>query len=77
MKRVQVVFLAAILLLATLVLVLALRNPQAPFLPTDEDHATWTDAEPCLDCHGREGPAPQSPNHPLGRDCMRCHAPED
>ena len=71
MKRAQWISLAAIFALALLVTVLMLRNRQPPFLPADEDHV-WHGTEACAECHGPNG-IPQSPNHPVGRDCLRCH----
>ena len=73
MSRVQVVSLIAVLLLAGFIAVLALRNPQAPMLPADEEHARSYGAESCLECHGPDGVLPQSVNHPIGADCHRCH----
>lgn len=77
MKPVQRASLAALALIAGLVLFLALRTRQPPFLPRDEPHAQFVGAGPCLVCHGAEGPAPQSKNHPLGNDCTRCHGRPD
>ena len=73
MKPLQILLLVLILLLAGLVLVFALRNRQPPILPADAGHATFVSAESCLSCHGPSGARPQSPNHPVGRECMRCH----
>jgi len=73
MSRKQLALLSALALVAALVLVLALRTRRPPFLPNDEAHASGTAVEACLSCHGPEGPSPRSQNHPLGRDCLRCH----
>ena len=43
-------------------------------LPPDADHV-WRDTEGCLECHGPDGGLPRSQNHPIGRECMRCHSP--
>lgn len=74
MKRTQIVFAVVLGLVAVLVLVLALRNPPAPFLPTDDDHMSGAGVEGCLDCHAVDGALPRSQKHPLGNDCFRCHA---
>jgi len=68
------VSIVLVLLLAGLVLVLALRNRQAPLLPQDEDHAMFYSGEQCQTCHGPGEIAEQGPNHPIGRECMRCHS---
>ncbi len=74
MSRRQPVFLVVIGVLAVFSIWLALRNPKPPFLPGDETHASFVSAEQCLGCHGPGGPRPHSAKHPLGRDCLRCHA---
>jgi cytochrome c553 len=74
MSRRQIVLIAALAVLAVFVVYLAMRTRQPPFLPTDEVHGAFTSGEACLACHGPDGTSPQSPNHPVGRDCMRCHA---
>jgi hypothetical protein len=74
LRRPQIVFLVVLLLAAAGILVLALRNRTAPFLPDDAEHHAALDPDRCLTCHGRGGPAPQSERHPVGRDCERCHA---
>jgi hypothetical protein len=71
MKRAQWISFAAIALLAMLIGLLVLRNRQAPFLPADADHV-WQGAASCEECHGPDG-IPRSKNHPVGKDCMRCH----
>jgi len=73
MSRQQIVLLSVLALIAGLIAVLALRNPQAPILPPDQDHALFVDGEACFECHGPDAPAPQSKIHPVGSDCMRCH----
>jgi hypothetical protein len=73
MKRSQIVALLGLLAIALLIAVLALRNPQPPILPADDEHAFFDGAEACLVCHGPEGGMPKSANHPLGNDCTRCH----
>ena len=74
MSRTQVALLVVLLLAAALVLVLAFRNPQAPVLPGDPEHARHAVAQNCLEpCHGADDPLPRSTNHPLGADCYRCH----
>jgi hypothetical protein len=70
-RRVSIV---VVVLLAGFVLVLALRNRQAPLLPSDEDHAEFLSGEQCQACHGPGEPVAQSQNHPIGTDCMRCHS---
>lgn len=73
MSRVQVVSLVLVVMVAAFVAVLALRNPQAPMLPQDEEHARLDGSEACLECHGPDGTLPRSQNHPIGLDCHRCH----
>lgn len=73
-KRSQALFLLALALVAALIVILALRNRAAPWLPNDSEHATFSGADRCLTCHDRQGPVPQSERHPVGRDCLRCHA---
>lgn len=73
MKAKQVVLLAILVLVAALVGWLALRTRQPPLLPRDMAHASFVGAERCLTCHGPAGSHPQSRNHPLGRECLRCH----
>ena len=65
--------LVALLALALLVVALALRNRQPPLLPADADHARFTGAAACDACHGPAGVYPREPDHPQGRDCIRCH----
>ena len=73
MRRVQIMLLVGIVALAGLVLLFALRNRQPPILPTDPDHAGFVDAQRCLSCHNPDGEHPQTKNHPVSRECMRCH----
>lgn len=73
MNQKQVALLGALALLALFVGWLALRNPKPAFLPDDEVHATFSSARACLACHGPNGDVPQSRNHPVGNDCLRCH----
>ncbi len=73
MTRKQALLLLALGLVAALVLLLTLRNRQPPFLPDDPEHRRGATVDECLACHGPGGAAPRSPNHPLGRDCLRCH----
>jgi cytochrome c553 len=73
MKPVQKISLALVVAIAALVIFLATRNRQPPIVPPDEEHASFIDAAACNECHGPEGPIPQSTNHPLGNECMRCH----
>ena len=74
MSRRQIILLLALALLAATVGWLLIRNRQAPRLPADGEHASFVDADTCLACHGPEGPAPRSRNHPIGRRCLQCHA---
>ena len=73
MKRVQWIAFGGLVLLAGFVLVLMLRNPRAPALPGNANHV-WREADTCLVCHDTNGMMPRTPNHPVGRDCLRCHA---
>jgi hypothetical protein len=73
-KRKQVLLLTFLALLASLVVWIALRNRQPPFLPADTIHRSATGPEVCLTCHDTGGMMPRSKNHPVGNDCYRCHA---
>lgn len=73
MKPAQRISLIAVVLIAAAVVYLTTRNRQPPFLPADDEHVAFVDAPTCLTCHGADGGFPQSPNHPLGNDCLRCH----
>ena len=72
MKRTQLILLGLLALVAIGAVFLMLRNPQPPILPDNADHR-WINADTCLDCHGVGRSHPQPRNHPVGRDCMRCH----
>ena len=74
MKPLQRVLLGALVLLGLLVGFLALRTRQAPRLPADRDHAAFFRAERCMGCHGPGSVSPRGRSHPIGTDCMRCHA---
>ena len=73
MQRRQWLVLAAILAVLAFVAWLARSSRQAPLLPADDTHKTFDSARACLDCHAPGAPVPQSPRHPLGDDCLRCH----
>lgn len=73
MKRKQVALLAGLAVVAGFVALLALRNPQPPLMPRDGEHETFSGAEACLECHAAGRAVPQSPKHPFGNDCARCH----
>lgn len=74
MTRAQRLLLAILVAAALFVAALALRTRKPPFLPSDAEHVGWTSGEACLTCHGPDGPVPQTKKHPLGIDCLRCHA---
>jgi hypothetical protein len=73
MTRRQWLILAAILAVALFIVWLARSSRQAPLLPEDETHRTFDGASSCLACHAPGAAVPQSPRHPLGDDCLRCH----
>lgn len=73
MSRKQLTAIAVIVAAAALVVWLALTSRQAPLLPSDEVHAAFESGAACRNCHGEDGPSPQSKGHPLGEDCLRCH----
>lgn len=73
MRKAQVIALVILALFALLVCYLALRTRQPPRLPADEIHTSVMGADQCLGCHGPGGMSPRSKDHPLGRDCLRCH----
>ena len=74
MGRRRWILLALLAATAALVAVLATRTRKPPFLPADPAHAEFTSVSACLVCHGPDGAAPRSKEHPLGNDCLRCHA---
>jgi cytochrome c553 len=65
--------LAALVLAAAFIAWLARSSRQPPMLPQDDVHAAAGGAGACMSCHGPDGPVPQSPRHPLGQECFRCH----
>jgi cytochrome c553 len=69
----QWILLAAIVVAAGFIAWLAWSSRQPPLLPADDAHAVFESASGCLNCHGAGSPVPQSPEHPLGEDCLRCH----
>jgi hypothetical protein len=73
MTRRAASLLVALAATAALVAFLAVRNPRPPHLPRDADHAAWRGPDACIGCHGPGGVSPRSPNHPIGRECLRCH----
>ncbi|HUC43555.1 MAG TPA: hypothetical protein VMR65_05930 [Candidatus Sulfotelmatobacter sp.] len=74
MSRKQAVLLVVLAAALAAVILIARANRRPPFLPPDPAHASFTGAEACLGCHARDAAYPQSPSHPNGFDCMRCHA---
>ena len=72
-SRAQKLFLAVVMFMMLATGLLVWRNRQPPFLPDDEFHFGPRTAENCMTCHGPQGDLPQGRNHPLGRDCGRCH----
>lgn len=47
---------------------------ERPDIPADEIHVEARGSEvACYSCHGPGGAAPRSKNHPVGKDCTRCH----
>jgi len=73
MNRKQSIVLAAIVIAAAFIAWLALSSRQPPLLPPDDAHTAFESAGACLSCHRADGAVPQSPRHPLGEDCLRCH----
>jgi hypothetical protein len=73
MTRRQIILLVVLAVVAAGVGFLFIRNQQAPYLPADEEHTSFVNTDTCLICHGVDGGAPRSPNHPIGRRCMQCH----
>ena len=73
MNRKQWIVLVAIMIAAGFIAWLALSSRQPPLLPADDAHAAFENAATCLSCHADDDAVPQSPRHPLGEDCLRCH----
>ncbi len=73
MNRKQWIILSCIAFAAAFVAWLAWSSRQPPLLPDDDAHASFSNAATCMECHGPEGAVPQSRQHPLGEDCVRCH----
>jgi cytochrome c553 len=73
MNRKQLIALAGLVVAAAFAAWLAWSGRQPPLLPSNEPHAIFQNAAACLTCHGPDGPAPRSAEHPLGDDCLRCH----
>lgn len=47
---------------------------ERPDIPADELHLGLRGREEaCMSCHGPDAAVPRSRNHPVGRDCTRCH----
>jgi len=73
MKRALLVgLLLAALATAGMMWLLATRK-QAPPIPADPDHASFREERDCLACHGVDGAAARSKNHPLSDRCFQCH----
>lgn len=73
MTRRQWIVLGVLAVLAALFVWVALDQRTAPWLPRDDAHARFVNADECMICHGFDGPSPQSRSHPVRRDCMDCH----
>jgi cytochrome c553 len=73
MNSKQWVILSVVAFAAAFIAWLAWSSRQPPLLPEDDAHASFVGAGACLECHGPEGAVPQSREHPLGEDCVRCH----
>ena len=73
MNRKQRIILSFIAFAAAFIAWLAWSSRQPPLLPDDQTHATFVNATTCLECHGQDGAVPQTRQHPLGEDCVRCH----
>jgi hypothetical protein len=71
-NRTQWIAVAVLAVLAGVIVVLMLRNRQAPVLPADPEHV-WRGSEACVACHDADGVLPRSSNHPLGPECLNCH----
>jgi cytochrome c553 len=68
-----VTFIVAAMLAAATLVWYSFRKTR-PDIPADQDHiAARRQPEACMTCHGRNGVAPRSANHPMGRDCEHCH----
>lgn len=68
-------WIAVVLLVAASIYIaqLALRAEKPPFMPNNAVH-DWQGAQQCLTCHGPGMVHERTKNHPIGLDCMRCHA---
>jgi hypothetical protein len=73
MNRKQWIMTFVLAVAAAFIAWLAWSSRQPPLLPIDDAHASFVSAATCLECHGQGGSVPQSRQHPLGEDCVRCH----
>ena len=45
----------------------------APGVPADDTHQTAPPPDGCLECHAKDGPVPQPPDHTNRQSCFSCH----
>jgi len=74
MKRKNALSLAALAALAAAIMVVfALTDRHAPFIPRDIFHALVINNAACTTCHTPGKQAPLKASHPPKEECMLCH----
>jgi uncharacterized paraquat-inducible protein A len=76
-RRADVLFLVAAVLVVAGVSLLPSPRDQNPKVPSDVEHRDRKTEPECLRCHAAGAARPlQMPPHPKRLDCLRCHARE-
>lgn len=73
MRRAIIVALAVGgIAVAGMLWLLATRKTPPP-IPIDRAHVSSPGEQDCVACHGPDGAAPRTKNHPLSDRCFQCH----
>lgn len=64
--------IAGLLAVAGMLWLLSNWSPP-PEIPLDTDHRRGRGTTACVACHGPDGDAARSKNHPLNDRCFQCH----